>query len=169
MPSTLKRRSRTDRKIGMTAPKINRHRDRREQITDQNQRPSQDAENRFGENKRHGDEAKLENHEEQQNAKAQMQIALCQSEQPRCQATDQAKYHAVHPGVDEDHLQRNGLRRRWLDASAAAKERHAQNVGREERTTVDQIDDEKPQRDGGRADQARDQSLLISLRNLRRR
>src|SRR5262245_13421739 len=141
------RRSRTYRHRCMMTPKIGRHRGGGQEITDKHRWPSQRVKKRLGEKECGADKAEFEDDKEKQNSETCVDVLLRQLEQLGAQPADRAEQHAMNPGVDQHHLERNGQCLWSVETGAMTEKRGAKNVGRVKGTAADEVDDKEPNRD----------------------
>src|SRR5436309_13541230 len=80
---------------------------------------------------------------------------------------DHDEGEAVDPGEHQHHLDVRQGAGPWR-AGAAAEERAAEDRRRVDRPPLDRMDEQEPESDGGGADEAGDQALLVELRDVAR-
>jgi len=81
----------------MVTQKISGHCRGRQEIAEQNRRPCQSVQNRFGENKGAGDKTKLKNDKEEHDAKTRARLPLRQRKQLGRNTSHNAEGQTMHP------------------------------------------------------------------------
>src|SRR5205807_1757270 len=130
---------------------IPEHRDRREEVADEDRPPNQGAQHRFPERADQTEDEDLEAREQDDEGEKQRRLALADGHEARRHDAEGDERQTVDDGVAEDVAERGLDPGRIGDAP---EYRGAQQPRGEERPAARDVEDEEPEGDDGRADQA---------------
>src|SRR5215471_5949038 len=123
------RSSREDCQLWMPTPEIPGHRRGCQQIPNQDGRPGQRLQHLLREDQADPDKTELKQHEEQQDAEADVWISLGQPEEPSCSPAEHDEDEPVHPGKPQHHLKGDWEALRRGQALSSAEKCRSQDSG----------------------------------------
>src|SRR5262249_35230534 len=113
-------------------------------------------------------EATFKEDKEEQYTKSEIGIVLCQAQEPRGQATHERKRQPVETGEGDHNAQRELALCRWNAPPATFEKRRSDHMGRIERVSSEDVEDQEPEAQGRCATCSGHYPFLIPLDRFRR-
>src|SRR6266404_386816 len=137
----------------MPGLEVEGHGDDGEQVASEDGRPREGSQDVFREDHRDKEESAKEEDEEENQAEAVVRVFLGQADQPGGDRPDREEDDAVSEREEHDHAERD---RQGLRGSepGSANERRSEDRWRVQRPASQDVESQKPHRDGGRPDRA---------------